>query len=100
MGTPGQIRSMKMISQRPAEANDRSVAGHWEGDLIIGQNGRSAVATLVERTTRVVLLVHLPDGREATKVTTALTKAVGELPQNLRRSSPGTRAGRCPAMTP
>jgi IS30 family transposase len=86
MGSPGRIRDMKMISERPPEADDRTVAGHWEGDLIIGQDGRSAVGTLVERTTRVVVLLHLPDGREATKVTAALKKAVGGLPQHLRRS--------------
>jgi len=86
MGTPGQIRGMKLIAQRPSKADDQLVASHWEGDLIIGQNGRSAVGTLVERTTRVVVLLHLPDGREATKVSDALLKAVGGLPQHLRRS--------------
>lgn len=86
IGTPGRITGMKMISERPTEADNRSVVGHWEGDLIIGKDGRSAVGTLVERTTRYLLLLHLPDGREATKVGAALQQAVAGLPKHLRRS--------------
>src|SRR5207302_951927 len=60
--------------------------GHWEGDLILGEGGRSAVGTLVERTTRLLLLLHLDDGRSAVTVEAAMRKAVATLPAELRRS--------------
>lgn len=82
----GRLRNMVMISDRPAEAEDRSVPGHWEGDLIVGRDLRSAVGTLVERTSRYVMLLHLPDGRDATGLERALRAAVGALPAALRRS--------------
>lgn len=82
----GAIPNMVMISERPAEAEDRAVPGHWEGDLIIGKGGRSAVGTLVERTSRFVLLLHLPDGRAAEKVNAAMKQAVTTLPDELVRS--------------
>jgi IS30 family transposase len=88
-GTPdgrGRIPGMINISDRPAEVDDRAVPGHWEGDLILGSNGRSAVGTLVERTTRLVLLLHLEDGRAATSVEAAMRKAIATLPEELRRS--------------
>jgi len=81
--TRGRIPDMVMISERPAEAEDRAVPGHWEGDLILGKNGRSAVGTLVERATRYVLLLHLPDGREADKVDAAMRHAIAKLPGEL-----------------
>jgi transposase, IS30 family len=82
----GGIPNKVMISERPAEADDRAVPGHWEGDLIIGQNGRSAVGTLVERTSRYVVLLHLPDGREANKVNDAMKHAITTLPNELLRT--------------
>ena len=75
-----------MISERSAEADDRAVPGHWEGDLILGSNGRSAVGTLVERTTRLALLLHLNGDRSANAVDAAMRKAIVTLPDELRRS--------------
>ena len=74
------------ISERPAEAADRAVLGHWEGDLILGSNCRSAIATLVQRSTRFVLLVHLPAGHTAVAVRTVMIPTVSTLPERLRRS--------------
>ena len=82
----GRIPDMVLISDRPAEVEDRAVPGHWEGDLIIGRGGRSAVGTLVERTSRFLLLLHLPDGREAAKVNEAMRRAIAALPADLVRS--------------
>jgi transposase, IS30 family len=77
---------MVMIDQRPAEVADRSVAGHWEGDLIMGSGNRSAIGTLVERTTGYTVLLHLPRGHGAEQLRLALTAAITELPAHLMRS--------------
>ena len=81
----GQLRDTLHLSQRPPEAADRAVPGHWEGDLVFGRRP-SAVGTLVERQSRYVLLFPLPEGFTAKGMGPALTAAVFQLPQQLRRS--------------
>jgi transposase, IS30 family len=82
----GRIPDMVNISQRPAEAADRAVPGHWEGDLIIGKNGASAIGTLVERTSRATLLLHLPDTHGAGEVRDAMTAKITLLPEDLTKT--------------
>lgn len=77
---------MVMLSDRPAEVDDRAVPGHWEGDLILGEGSRSAVGTLVERSTRTTLLLHLPNGKSAEHVEAAMRNAITALPASLARS--------------
>jgi IS30 family transposase len=80
------IKDMVNISQRPAEAADRAVPGHWEGDLIAGAGNKTAIGTLVERTTGFVILVHLPDGHGALAVQEGVIAAMADLPQLLRKT--------------
>ena len=81
----GRIRDMVMIAERPPEVDDRRVPGHWEGDLLLGAGGRSAVATLVERQTRYVLLARLED-QTSVHVTDALAQRISQLPAHLVKS--------------
>jgi IS30 family transposase len=82
----GKIPGMISISERPAEAADRAVPGHWEGDLVIGKNGLSAIATLAERSSRFCLIMALPGDRTAATVSAALAAKITTLPAALRRS--------------
>jgi IS30 family transposase len=82
----GRLVDTIHISQRPAEAEDRAVPGHWEGDLILGKAGGSAIGTLVERSSRFVMLIHLPKRRTAPDFAEALVPVLQTLPEQLRRS--------------
>ncbi|MGH3517380.1 MAG: IS30 family transposase [Haloechinothrix sp.] len=86
MRRPTKLVDMTMIDQRPPEAADRSVHGHWEGDLITGAHNRSAIGTLVERCSRFTILLHLPGRHTAEAVRDALIAAFAQLPPERRRS--------------
>ena len=74
------------VSERPAEADDRAIPGHWEGDLIIGQRNLTAIGTLVERSTGYTMLLHLPDGYKPEQVRDVLAAKIKTLPDSVRRS--------------
>ncbi len=86
LGDRGRIKDMVVISERPPEEADRAVPGLWEGDLLMGKNGTSAIGTLVERSTRFVLLLHLSRNRDAAAIAQAMTEAMSTLPAQLRRA--------------
>ena len=81
-----RIPNMVNISQRPAEVADRAQPGHWEGDLILGKNGRSAIGTLVERKTRFTTLLHLPGDHTAITIRDAMITAMSQIPRQLRKT--------------
>jgi IS30 family transposase len=88
-GKPAKPRfrePMVNISQRPAEASDRAVPGHWEGDLIMGKNNKTAIGTLVERSTRFCILLHLPKDHTADSVQKEIIRKMKKLPGHLLRS--------------
>lgn len=82
----GQLQPMVLLSERPAEVADRAIPGHWEGDLMLGRLGQSAIGTWVERQTRWVMLLSLRHGRLAEQVTAALVARIRTLPEQFRRS--------------
>ena len=81
----GTIPDMISISQRPVEVEDRIIPGHWEGDLIVGKDHKSAIGTLVERSTRYCLLIHLEE-KDAESVRKAFAKKIKELPRDLTKT--------------
>jgi len=80
-GKRGKLTDVVEISERPAEADDRAMPGHWEGDLLLGRSGRSQVGVIVERSSRFVQLVALPENRKARTVRDAIAEKIAELPE-------------------
>ncbi|MFC5959818.1 IS30 family transposase [Streptomyces pratens] len=97
-----RITGMRSIHDRPAEALGRQVPGRWEGDLIIGKEGRSAAATLVDRSTRFCVILALPEGKNTAGLSTVLTEQVPGMTELVRKSltwDQGTEMGRHAALT-
>jgi transposase, IS30 family len=89
-----RIPNMINVSERPAEADDRAIPGHWEGELIIGQRNLTAIGTLVERSSGYTMLLHLPDGYKPEQVREVLAAKIQKLPDSVRRSLTwGSRSG-------
>jgi IS30 family transposase len=83
---PNKIKDKRLLGQRPAQVSERQQAGNWEGDLIIGAKMASAIGTLVERVTRFVVPIHLPDGYKAPQLRDALIAQTAHLPAAIRRT--------------
>lgn len=90
---------MAKISKRLQEIEDRAIPGHWEGDLITGARNQSAIGTLMERTTRFTILLHLPDGHDAGHVQQDIIDKIRELPKLLRNSLTWTEAPSLPCTS-
>ena len=86
VASPNKIKNMRRLDQRPPAVAARQEPGHWEGDLIIGRHMHSAIGTLVERVSRYVILIHLPNGYKAPQLRDALTEQLLRLPIHVRRS--------------
>jgi len=85
VGEPNKIKNMRPIARRPAQVRNRVEAGHWEGDLVIGKKMTAAIGTLVERTSRFLILVHLPEGYKAPQLRDALIEQYGLIPPAMRK---------------
>ncbi|RKN39261.1 IS30 family transposase [Streptomyces hoynatensis] len=97
-----RIAGMRSIHDRPAEALGRKVPGHWEGDLIVGKNGKSAAATLVDRATRFCIILALPEGKNASGLSTVLAEQIHGITELVRKSmtwDQGAEMGRHAALT-
>jgi transposase, IS30 family len=100
VAVPNKIKNMKLLAHRPAEVTERQARGHWEGDLIIGRYGSAAgptaIGTLVERVTRFLVLVHLPDGYKAPQLRDALIAQTQAIPRAWRKTLTWDQGARCP----